>query len=340
MRLVLACLRGLRNLLLVVVLLVVMGGLALLLAYFWAKYRSGPDVEVPLVIGLRLDEAYERLINAGLRIENPIETRPNEDFPEGIIIHQDPLPGARTKKYRLVRLVKSSGSAFVVVPDVRTRDMQTALLRLRERGLSVGRTAYVSHPDVPPDRIIAQSPPGRTRVRQVSSVDLLLSLGPEGEPVTMPDFTGASLTEATRHLQRSGLVLGAVTQVRDDTARSGTVLSTDPPARAPVYPGATIDFSVAAGEAEGAPVPVQPSGEGWTLHTYERDLPETAGGGELVVRVMDANGLRTVHQDTVESGHRLLLQLPVRGSAQVFVHLNGILVAHDPLVPAPNSVDP
>lgn len=324
-RAVLAVLRGIRNFLVFLVVLCVMALLAFVIGYAWTVQRSGEYVKVPLVIGLSIEQAYETLINAGLRIQSPVEGRYTEDLPEGYVVHQYPPAGAMTKKYRSVQLIKSAGTEYVVVPDVRTRDRQTAELRLRERGLVVGTVAFVPHPDMPAERVIAQDPPGRTRTHRSVSVNLLVSLGPPREPNPMPDLLGMRLSQAEVTLQREGVTIETITEQRDTNRPAGTIIATDPPPRSPLFSDAPVNIVLAT-----STVPIRPGvdqavdGE-WRVALFEYALPETYDGDPVEIKVFDEAGLRSIPAPRPAASERIELPIRVRGKAQVFVYVGGVL---------------
>jgi serine/threonine-protein kinase len=77
-------------------------------------------------------------------------------------------------------------------------------------------------------RVISQDPAAQTEADKGSTVKLVVSSGVEQAEV--PDVVGRTQPEAQFILTAQGFKLGTVTEVENEDAESGTVLSQDPPA--------------------------------------------------------------------------------------------------------------
>ena len=159
---------------------------AMLLAFhLWQNTLPG-DAVVPMVEGLKADEAVTELARANLNAEVLKQQHPSENVPAGAVISADPAGGRHVKTGRIIRLVISSGSAYTTVPDVRELLQAIALDRLKAANLVIAAEDYAFHPTIPFDRVVSITPKQGTRVEKFSSVALLLSKGPE-ERTRYPD---------------------------------------------------------------------------------------------------------------------------------------------------------
>ncbi len=102
-------------------------GVALLGGLAWALSRSPSEqgtpgeggvglVEVPDVVGMSPVEAAKRLDGAGLKPGSQDEA-PNDEFAEGLVIEQDPLPGTEVERGTTVDLVVSTGPTQEPTPS-------------------------------------------------------------------------------------------------------------------------------------------------------------------------------------------------------------------------------
>jgi beta-lactam-binding protein with PASTA domain len=175
-------------------------------------YVKTPEVTVPNVRGMREADAVKLLSAKKLAL---IEERsePSPLVAPGEIIDQRPLPGTSAKEHTLVRIVISSGRSNFIVPDVVGETRDNALNKIKGAGLEVGDVLTIENEKVPKDAVISQNPEANKGLDQPAKVDLLISAGPRGSSLTMPDVTGRSVPEARATLNALGI----------------TSIATDPP---------------------------------------------------------------------------------------------------------------
>ena len=137
------------------------------------------DVTIPLVVGIKSDDAGSELHRAGLEANIVDQGQASETVPAGAILTQEPAGGQRVKIGRIIRLVLSTGSAFTLVPDVRELAEAAATERLLGAGLQVGAEDYVFHKTIPFDRVIEMTPHPGMKVEKNTAVHLVLSKGAE-----------------------------------------------------------------------------------------------------------------------------------------------------------------
>jgi len=128
--------------------------------------RGEPPIEVPNVVGDRIEDAEEELRELGLRIE--IIEQESEEVREGRVISQSPEPHTGVGPGTVVTLTVSTGPPQVEVPDVEGMTVDEARALLESHGLRV--EVY----DIPTgdDRVFDQSPEGGTRVDRGSVITL------------------------------------------------------------------------------------------------------------------------------------------------------------------------
>lgn len=168
----------------------------------WFSVRV-PDVAVPEVVDLPLEEARSRLAQARLR-PKVVARRHDRSEPEGKVVEQSPPPHARTKPGRAVRLVVSLGPPLVVMPDLTGGSLGRARIALESAGLRLAQSASVPHPGVAVGRVVAQYPEPGAEVDTGSAASLLVSAGPPPRAYVMPDLRGVPAERARRALERAG----------------------------------------------------------------------------------------------------------------------------------------
>jgi beta-lactam-binding protein with PASTA domain len=199
----------------------------------------GQEVEVPAIIGLSPSDAG-RLV-AGLGLQLDVERQYySPQIPEGRIMSQLPLPGAKVRRGWQVRAAQSLGPQRVAIPDVTKESERAAEWNIRRRGLDLASTAEMQLPGTSADQVLAQSPAANASQVAAPKTSLLVTVASDSPAYVMPSFLAQPLGSASRALQDAGFRLGSVSMA-------------PPPA-----PTATVAGNAAAPPAPPAP-PAQPS---------------------------------------------------------------------------------
>ena len=223
----------------------------------------GQEVAVPAIVGLAPAEA-ERAV-AGLGLQISIERQYySPQIPEGRIMSQLPLPGTKVRRGWQLRVAQSLGPTRVAIPDVTGQSEHAAELNIRRRGLDVASMAEVEAPGIPPDQVLAQSPPANASQVAAPKISLLITAAGEPQAYLMPSFLGQPLGSANRTLTDSGFKLGNVnvaapSQPAGDTANpaapavvvipaeaspASIIVSQQPVAGQKVAAGTAVNFEV------------------------------------------------------------------------------------------------
>jgi len=133
-----------------------------------------------------------------------------------------------------------------------TKAMASATLVLAVAGEEFSETA-------PAGTIISTDPAGGADARAESTVNAIVSKGPERYDV--PAVKGMDQAEAADAITAANLVVGTITEEYDDKAPLGAVVSTSPKAGAAAKPGTVVNVVISKGPK---PVPV-PGVEGLRL---------------------------------------------------------------------------
>ncbi len=182
----------------------------------------GQEVEVPALVGLPPTVAARSLIGLGLQIE--VERQyysPN--IPEGRIMSQLPMPGAKVRRGWQVRVAESLGPQRVAIPDVTKQSERAAEWNIRRRGIDLASTAEMQLPGIPADQVLAQSPPANASQVAAPKTSLLVTVAADLPAYVMPSFIGQPLGSASRTLQDAGFKLGNVSMA--PTANGGDASS-------------------------------------------------------------------------------------------------------------------
>lgn len=161
---------------------------------------------------------------------------------------------------------------MVLVPSVEGQPRATAQLKISQAGLVPEVTSEKSA-EVEADHVIRQSPQGAVRVSKGSTVELVISSGPEAVPV--PNLVGKTEAEARAILEGIKLTLGAVEEVNDTKAAKGRITESVPAAGDEVAPGTEVKVKVSSGKVTVPDLVGKTQNEAFTLLTEAGLAPKS-----------------------------------------------------------------
>lgn len=199
------------------------------------------SVLVPPVVGLRLADAHLLITGARLTVAEVGERESDE--PAGVVLEAAPGPGQRVDEGTAIRLVVSSGSERVSVPEVVDVDVERAGADLVAVGLLVAEK-YVVDAARPLHTVVEVSPAAGSRVDVGSTITLTVV----NEQVPVPDVQTRSFAEAEEKLVGSGFRVVRVDEVTEDRSVRGLVVGQSPlPEEGPAWRRTVVTVTVAVG---------------------------------------------------------------------------------------------
>jgi serine/threonine-protein kinase len=145
------------------------------------------------------------------------------------------------------QLIGGSEGQKVTVPNVQGMPQEQAETALDDLGL-VPATTQTPSKTVEKGRVISQDPGSGVLVAQNSTVDLVVSSGPD--TVVIPDLSGKTENEATNALTDLGLTVGRITEQSDPSVAKDVVIKTSPVSGTNVDKGSSVDLYISNGQVE------------------------------------------------------------------------------------------
>ncbi|AKG34538.1 Stk1 family PASTA domain-containing Ser/Thr kinase [Paenibacillus durus] len=208
-----------------------------------------PEVKVPQLVNLSLDNAKAKLTEAGLVLEEPVTTEYNPNFAEGIVFEQNKEPDTTVKEGTTIALKVSIPKPLPSMPDLSGMTYDEAVKALMAQGVEESRITQDSEfsKEIPEGEVFRQNPAASSQYDpDTAAISLTVSKGQES--ITMPDLTGLTESEAKAKLEELGLVLGDVKRESSFSIEKGKITKQWPYEKgAAALPGEKITIYISDG---------------------------------------------------------------------------------------------
>ncbi|WP_431861384.1 PASTA domain-containing protein [Micrococcus terreus] len=202
---------------------------------------QGPQLfAVPDVSGMTQQQADQRLRSAGVQL-GAVARAHSDSVDEGLVLDQDPTPGAELRRDHRVSVVVSDGPEPVTVPDLTGLTVDQATQALEQLGLDLEVAGSEHSTEVQAGRISSQDP-AEGQLRPGETVQVTESLGPR--LVEVPDLTDLDLEQARQLLEDAGFQVEETTILGDVFGDGSRVRSQNPDAGTEAEEGSTVHLLV------------------------------------------------------------------------------------------------
>ena len=178
---------------------------------FFISLKSAEQVMVPNVVGKDLPEA---LLDLQARELYPrIQLRYSQKADEkGLILEQDPSPGAIVKGGKRIELVVSQGTVIDTVQNYIGENIEDVQNRIRElftsgsrQYLQIKQPYLTKYSAEPAGTILEQEPAAGTPISNNMELTFVVSKGTQAETTQVPDMAGADLKTIYQVMQRAAV---------------------------------------------------------------------------------------------------------------------------------------
>ena len=310
----------------VFVILAFVGGVFFFLyqTFFNSLTQPTETYEVPKLTGYLYEELEQKpglYENFTLVLENTIAS----DEPAGTVLSQTPEAGEKVIAAGTeIKVVVSGGPQVIEMIDVTGAEYLKALVELQNMGLKVATPTYEYDEEVAYNHIITYTPLAGTILSPGDVVNLVVSKGPEGKKIPLPDFVGMTQSTAESQIRLRNLIVGEVEPVYDDTVPKGQVMDQYPAPETEVEEGSSVNLVVSLGPDPATQEPQGGGGTGGTGGTGGEGtqeettkmvtipLPDT---GEIVhVQVTIEGSTTPLFNQDVDTAMNVSVTIPVTGS--------------------------
>jgi serine/threonine-protein kinase len=197
-------------------------------------------VQVPNVVGVKLEQARELLKARGLLI-SIAEERDDANRPAGSIVSQNPLAGSESQPGTTVQVAVARAVSSVIVPPLAGLKPDEAMRLLASKGLQLGPQKAAPSESVAAGLVAGSEPAAGAPVPPAGVVSLVIATA-AGKPI--PKVTGTRLTRGKKLLEDAGFKVGKTTYRYDPCCGEYIILRQTPAEGEAAAPGATVDLIV------------------------------------------------------------------------------------------------
>jgi len=206
----------------------------------YALMSASSGAAVPGVVGMKTADARDLLEGRGFKM-NVSKTVKDATKPKDTVISQDPAAGGKLRKGGTVDVVVSGGPDLVTVPSVIGMTVESATAALATAGLQLGQSSEAYDAAVEKGKIARQEPQANAQAPKGSSVNVVVSKGPE--KAIVPEVVGLAADAATAKLSEAGFK-AEIEYVTSATDTEGLVKSQEPAGGQSAPKGSTVTIKV------------------------------------------------------------------------------------------------
>ena len=199
-------------------------------------YSPSEKIEIPSLVGKKIDEAKSICEDAGLKlvIDDEVESDTKEP---GTVISQSPTAGTNGSKDRTIRVIVAKEANYFELKDYTGQNYEIVQKRLLKLGLKI--SIKFEESDKPEGEIVKHVPASGEKVKNGDVITLYVSKAEEDELIEVPDLVGKTFAQAKSLLAKSNLVLGE-TVGKDKPADDDIVIEQSIPAGSKVAENCSV----------------------------------------------------------------------------------------------------
>jgi serine/threonine-protein kinase len=206
--------------------------------------QKGKTTKVPDVIGLYLEDAKQKIKEAGLDPKEA-EFKNDKRYKIGTVMVQNPAAESVVKRDRGVYVTISGGEELVDVPLLKGKSVREAAFNLEKYNLKLGIISYEPSDEIFANTIIRQEITPGSKIQSGSIINVTVSQGHSADKHPVPDVSLKTLNEAEKILTDSGFRIGKTTYQTNLDILPNTILEQYPRSGELLQLGQPIDLVIA-----------------------------------------------------------------------------------------------
>jgi eukaryotic-like serine/threonine-protein kinase len=198
----------------------------------------------------------------------------------------------------------------VRVPDLMGQDIVNVIETVAQQGLQLKVDRRESHPSLPRDAVISQSPAPGSGIKKGRQVHVVVSQGPSDTQALK--LVGENFRKADIMIRQAGFSPGTVSRVSSDRVERDVVIAQAPEAGSPLEQGGSINVLISTGNR--APQYVMPALTGKKAEEALKIIDRIGLHSRVITRPSgekDAGADRIVTQQTPGAGSPVAMDATV-----------------------------
>ena len=276
-----------------ILLMIISGIIAFLLTLKSVEQTMVPDLK-----GMELENALVELQNRELIPW--VQLKYSQDLNDkGTVLSQTPKRGSIVRAKSIISLVVSKGTVIDKVDDYTGWNLSDLEIHLKSLVSIYGPLLTIEDPvqyvfdDAPVGTILQQSPPAGTDISEPTKISLVVSSGPQGEQIEVPDLMAQNYWDAIHELAVQGIYFIVTARPKHGEEEAGTVVSQTPVPGTKVPADTIFQITLANGES---------SDENLVFGILEKRLPNYSIPARIKVEAINPNGARRIVYSFVHPG--------------------------------------
>ena len=256
---------------------------------FMITLKGAEEVLIPDVTGLKLEEALVAIQDRGLNSRIQLKYSSNlED--KGNVIEQSPHPGTVKKVGNQVILRVSKGAILDKIENYVGWHINDLEAHLKSLFNTYGTMLKINEPLVritsskPEGTILEQKPlPGTDLASGLTELFLVVSIGPEGKNLSVPDFLDLDFMSAMKKAASSNLPFLFTQRAAQKDEKKGVVVAQKPGKEENVLLGTIVQLTITS--------PSTPAGKK-IFGILERMIPEQPVAVDTALHIISVDGVK------------------------------------------------
>jgi len=294
----------------IIILMVVVAAITFLLTIDGAEQTMVPNLK-----GMDLANGLVALQDRGLypRVQLRYSANPAE---KGTILGQEPGAGTIVKTGRLVTLQVSKGAIIDRVENYIGMKLTDLELHLQTLSTTYGPLLQLQTPissvydAAPAGTILQQSPAPDTPLTGLTTLKVVVSLGPRSASATVPSFVGEEYASALKALTEANLTFAMTDRKARGVERPGTIVSQSPDAGSTVPSGTLINLVM----TDPSYVP-----HGYVFGMLQKTLPDYPVAIDLTIEAVSPDGEHSTILAMKTTGGLLTVPYVVKDDSVIIV---------------------
>ena len=287
---------------------------------FLLTLKSVEQTMVPDLKGIELDNALVELQNRELipYVQLKYSQDPSD---KGTILSQSPRKGSIVRAKSIITLVVSKGTIIDKVDDYVGWNLSDLEIHLKSLISIYGPLLTIEDPvqyifnEAPAGTILEQWPEPETEISEPTQIKLVVSSGPQGKQIVVPELVEKRYWEAIRELAQNGFFFIVTARPAQKDEDPGTVVNQTPAPNTKVPADTIFQLTVANAVSEDSDM---------IFGILEKRLPNYSIPARIKVEVINPDGEKRIIYTFSHPGGLFSIPYFEKDGSTIIISIEGV----------------